>query len=194
MNLFLSLLFVTLAVLAYAAYTIQQQTSDGFTQRLSVWQGRVDELQADNKKLQDNIAMENAKEANWSAQLKKAQEEIAARNSPAAGAVETSESNPAAHATSSALNDLGTIVTITGKTFTHCQLLKVEPDGITFNHDDGITKVLFPYLPPPMQKRFGYDPAKTAELEAAELRYQDQMRQAAAAAAANPGSGQPTTQ
>jgi hypothetical protein len=45
-----------------------------------------------------------------------------------------------------------------------------------------------------MQKRFGYDPAKEAEMEAAELRYQDQMRAAAAAAAANPGTAQPTTQ
>jgi Tfp pilus assembly protein FimV len=115
MNLFLSLLFVTLAGIAYMAFTIQQQTSAGFSQRLSVWQDRVDELQSDNKKLQENIAMENAKEANWSAQLKNAQAEIAARNSPTAASVESSESNPAAHATTSALNDLGTIVTITGK-------------------------------------------------------------------------------
>jgi hypothetical protein len=194
MNLFLSLILVTVAALAYVAFTIQQQTSQGFNQRLGVWQSRVDELQAENQQLKDTISLETTKEANWSSQLKNAQQEIAERSSPMPGAVDSSDSNPAAHPTTSALNDLGTIVTITGKTFQNCQLLKVEPDGITFSHADGITKVLFPYLPPAMQKRFGYDPAKTAELEAAELRYQDQMRQAAAAASANSGTPQPATQ
>ena len=190
MNLILSLILLTVAGIAYVAFNIQQQTDATFQQRIGEWQDRV-------KQLQESITLEQSKESNWKAQLAKAREE-AAHNPLAvlpapAPSVESSETNPAAHATPSDLNNLGTITTIDGKSFYHCQLLKVEPDGITFNHSEGITKVLFPFLTPEMRKRFGYDPEKTTALEAAEVRYQDQLR-AAAAAANNGGNAQPSTQ
>ena len=83
---------------------------------------------------------------------------------------------------------LGTVVTKDGQTYKNCQLLKVYPDGITFSHDDGITKVLFSQLPPALQKRFGYDPQEQSALEAAQMRYQQQLR------AANGGEVNPSSQ
>ena len=56
-------------------------------------------------------------------------------------------------------------------------MLKVESDGVTFSHDDGITKILFPFLPPDLQKQFGYDPQKATAEADAQLRF-DQQQQA----------------
>lgn len=81
-------------------------------------------------------------------------------------------------------NNIGTVTTLDGRTFHNCKVLKVETDGVTFSHDDGITKVLFPLLPPNVQKQFDYDPQKAVAQTDAQVRY-DQQQAAAAAAASH---------
>ena len=78
----------------------------------------------------------------------------------------------------------GTITTLDGRTFQNCKILKVEADGITFSHDDGITKVLFPLLRPETQKKYGYSPQQAILKTETEI----QQQQTAAAPAA-PGAG-----
>jgi hypothetical protein len=174
------------AEVAYFAYTVQQQTSDGFQQQLGLLQSKVDALQ--KIKTEDD---------HWRAQLKSAQDNLQNTSKPSApgmptpttsyatsggpanaASVDSSDTNPAAHASTSPMDALGTITTLQGKTYLNCQLLKVEPDGITFNHSEGIAKVLFVYLSPDIQKRFGFDPEKTAAMEEAEAKYREQLRQA----------------
>jgi hypothetical protein len=83
-----------------------------------------------------------------------------------------------------------TITTLDGRTFQNCKILKVETDGITFSHADGITKILFPLLPIDMQKKYGYDPHAAAAQTAAQLNYQDQVQQATATVPATTGTNQ----
>jgi hypothetical protein len=88
-------------------------------------------------------------------------------------------------------NNLGTINTLDGRTYHNCKVLKVEADGVTFSHDDGITKVLYPFLPPNLQKQFDYDPQKAVQQTDAQTRYDEQQAAATNAAptpapAANP--------
>jgi hypothetical protein len=92
----------------------------------------------------------------------------------------------AAATTAQTANSLGTITTLDGKTYQDCKILKVEADGITFSHAEGITKVLFPMLRPEVQKQYGYDPQKAVAETAAQINYQQSTQQAASAAASTP--------
>jgi hypothetical protein len=97
----------------------------------------------------------------------------------------------AANAATAAANgtNIGTITTLDHHTYTNCRVLKVEQDGVTFSHDDGITKILFPMLPPDVQKQFGYTPqAAVAQTEAQIRAMQDQQnnQQATNAVPASP--------
>ena len=56
-------------------------------------------------------------------------------------------------------NDL---VTTDGRIFRNVQVWKNEPDGVTFRHDEGLTKLEFPLLPADWQKKYGYDPEAAA--------------------------------
>jgi len=53
-------------------------------------------------------------------------------------------------------DDLGTL-TVEGKTFLDCQLIRVDPDGIVIKHSTGIVKILSPGISPDLQVRFGYN-------------------------------------
>jgi hypothetical protein len=99
----------------------------------------------------------------------------------------------AAHAAMAAQNSpVGTtIATLDGRTFQDCKILKVESDGITFSHSEGITKVLFPLLRPEMQKQYGYDAHAAVAQTTAQINYQEQVQQAAAASAATTGNPSP---
>lgn len=50
--------------------------------------------------------------------------------------------------------------TSTGKTYRSCQILKVEIDGVSFRHSQGMAKVLFTDLNAKWRDHFGYDPEK----------------------------------
>jgi hypothetical protein len=70
-------------------------------------------------------------------------------------------------------------------------VLKVEADGVTFSHDDGITKVLFPLLPPTIQKQFDYDPQKAVAQTDAQERYNEQQAAATNSTSASSASSTP---
>ena len=54
------------------------------------------------------------------------------------------------------------VVATAGRIFRNVQPWKVEPDGVTFRHDEGLTKLEFPLLPEEWQKKYAYDPAEAA--------------------------------
>lgn len=85
-------------------------------------------------------------------------------------------------------NSLGTITTLDGHTYQDCRVLKIESDGVTFNHADGITKILYPLLPPDMQKKFGYDPHAAVAQTEAQINYQQQVQQAASTTGTTPAT------
>jgi hypothetical protein len=58
------------------------------------------------------------------------------------------------------------ITTTLGKTFTGVRITAVEPDGLRIMHSGGAAKVKFSDLPEPLQKQYGYDPAKAQAFEA----------------------------
>jgi hypothetical protein len=89
------------------------------------------------------------------------------------------------------IEDLGTFTTITGKTYQDAKLLKIEATDIVIGCTDGITQVPYAIMPPDLQKKFGWDPQKSNEINAAMIRYQEQVEAAKEAAAAD-GANQAT--
>ncbi len=92
-------------------------------------------------------------------------------------------------------NDL---VATDGQVFRNVEFLKAEPDGLTFRHAGGVTKLRFPSLPPELREKHGYDPeaARTYQrAQAAEKKRAQQeaerRKQEAAAKAAKPVPGDP---
>ena len=49
-----------------------------------------------------------------------------------------------------------------GRIFRNAQVWKSEPDGLTFHHDEGLTKLEFPLLPEAWRQKYGYDPEAAA--------------------------------
>lgn len=52
-------------------------------------------------------------------------------------------------------NDLATTE---GQIYRNVQVRNIEPDGLTFHHDGGVTRVGFTALPEELQKKYEYDP------------------------------------
>jgi hypothetical protein len=59
------------------------------------------------------------------------------------------------------------ITTLKGETFKKATVTRVEPDGITVTHAAGVAKIPFSDLPKEWQEKYGYDPQKAAESDAA---------------------------
>ncbi len=59
------------------------------------------------------------------------------------------------------------VATTDGQIYRNVQVWKVEPDGLTFRHDEGLTKVDFPLLPEEWQKKYEYDPELSAAYQRA---------------------------
>lgn len=49
-------------------------------------------------------------------------------------------------------------IAVDGQIFRNVEVLKTEPDGLTFRHAGGVTKRRFVSLPEDLRKRYGYDP------------------------------------
>ena len=49
-------------------------------------------------------------------------------------------------------------ITVDGHVFRNVEVLKTEPDGLTFRHAGGVTKRRFVSLLPDVRQRYGYDP------------------------------------
>lgn len=52
-------------------------------------------------------------------------------------------------------NDL---VAVSGQIFRNIEIRRIEPDGLTFHHDGGVTKLWFTALPEELRQQHGYDP------------------------------------
>jgi hypothetical protein len=52
------------------------------------------------------------------------------------------------------------ITTRSGSTYRKCEVMNVEPDGLTVGHTEGVVKIPFEDLPKPIQERYHFDPAK----------------------------------
>lgn len=76
---------------------------------------------------------------------------------------------------------VGTIITLLGKTYHDCHIVRVHPDGVSFTHSNGAAKVLFDDLSTNWRKTLGYDPQKE---EAYEREIADRRRREADARAA----------
>lgn len=50
------------------------------------------------------------------------------------------------------------LVTAYGQVFRGIEIIRDEPDGLTFRHTGGVTKLAFPALPEELQKKYNYDP------------------------------------
>lgn len=69
------------------------------------------------------------------------------------------------------------LVTLSGVTYHEVRMVRVEPDGVTWEHATGMCKVDFTDSPEAVRKAYHYDAKKAAEYQAA----QAQARQQAAA-------------
>ncbi len=73
----------------------------------------------------------------------------------------------------------GDVTTLSGTTFREVRLVRVEPDGVIWEHANGIVKVDFTDLPKSVQRAYHYDAGKAAAFQAAQI----QARQQAASLA-----------
>jgi len=50
-----------------------------------------------------------------------------------------------------------------GTTYKHCDVTKVEPDGIVISYSDGVARIPFENLPETIRSQYHFDPAKVAD-------------------------------
>lgn len=194
MKLLLFLILVTVGEAAYFEYTVQQQTSGGFQHWTAGWQAELATLQGKNKQLTDTHDYLRKTISATEIRIEMLTDQLRGVPGSNPSAVRVGQAGttwtPAAPAAPipAVGENIGTVTTLSGQSFQNCQLLKVEPDGITFNHTEGITKVLYRNLSLDIQKRFGVDPQSTAAAEAAKIRYQEQLQQAGTPAGGSAGN------
>ena len=82
------------------------------------------------------------------------------------------------------------LTTVSGKKYTGVTVNRVEADGLAISHDDGLAKVPFSDLSEELRKKYGYDPQKAAQYQAAMQAAAAQRAAAANAAAATQGQQQ----
>ena len=71
-------------------------------------------------------------------------------------------------------------VAVDGQIFRNVEVRRVEPDGVTFHHVGGVTKLRFPSLPKDLRTKYGYDPlaAQKYQHEAAAKKKREQEEEA----------------
>jgi hypothetical protein len=172
---------------AWYEFNWQEQSSAGFQAQIEEWQSQLAKLKSENKQLGETKA-------------NLAQQAQMARSMPTPALLAPSMTGqppapPSLPPPSGAapIEDLGTFTTINGTTYQQARLLKIEATDIIISSTDGITQVQYAIMPPDLQKKFGWDPQKSAEVNAAALRYQEQLEAARESAAANGAPPAPTT-
>lgn len=75
----------------------------------------------------------------------------------------------------------GDLVTLSGVTYRDVRVVSVDPDGVIWQHAEGVCKVDFEDSPPAIRQSFHYDPARAAAFRAEEARQQQEARQLLAA-------------
>jgi hypothetical protein len=182
MNYFLVLIIIGIAGFAYYQHTQDEQQVAYLQHQVGSLQAKV--ISFSEVKPAPKIAPPVTRPAPVVAEVK------AIQPSPQSPAIDKSitAARTASVAPPSDPNNLGTINTLDSRTYHNCKLLKVEADGVTFSHDDGITKVLYPFLTPDLQKRFNYDPQKVTGLVDAQARFDEQQASATSTAATPPAN------
>lgn len=71
----------------------------------------------------------------------------------------------------------GDLVTISGATYHDVRLVRAEPDGVIWQHREGVCKVDFSDSPPAIRQAFHYDPAQAAAFRQAQAQRQEDARQ-----------------
>ncbi len=66
------------------------------------------------------------------------------------------------------------LVTLSGITYHRVRAVRVEPDGVTWEHATGLCKVDFTDLPEPVRKAYRYDAKKAAAYQAAQAQARQQ--------------------
>ncbi len=66
------------------------------------------------------------------------------------------------------VSELPTNITVNGDTYEDVRWRQVTPTTVTIFHKTGVATIPLASLPPTLQQRFGYDPQKAAEFQAAE--------------------------
>jgi hypothetical protein len=137
------------------------------------------------KQLTASLADAQTKAADLDKQLQSEKTALAAAQAQieAAAAAKAAASAPPAGATASPpafTTKLGTLAALDGKTYTACQLLKVNTDSIVISNSDGVTQVMLNVLPAPTQKMLGFD-AKLGALSNDQVQLLEQKRQSAMA-------------
>jgi cell division protein FtsB len=168
----------------YYEYTVLEQKITTDEQQVSDLNTKLNALQSENKKLADDNGKlsktandAQAAVSDLTGQLQSTQTALTQAQAKAQAAATVASSAGAKPPQPG--NKLGTITTLDGKTFQNCQLLKVKADGIVVNDSEGITEIQYAFLPPDLQKRFGYDIHVAPQLTDDQIQYQEQLRQAA---------------
>lgn len=166
---------------SYYQYQRGQKALLAAEQRISLLQARLNKLQV------ENLALHQAKEE-LTQNLRQAEASLAHQAAgpaaPRTGDMTPVESPPASTTPPNPSpdvpsNELGTIVTLDGHAFQNCHLLRVQVDAISIRHASGQARILFPFLPPDLQKRFGYDAHQAGQLSLTQVKYQEDLRKAA---------------
>ena len=187
MNYFLVLVVIGMAGFAYYQHNQDEQQVVGLQQQIAQLQGKGGSSTGGNEGGDDTTTTPNEAPSNGPRPVLtiSPQVKVVAPSASHSSAIDAA-ANAAAAASSSNSNSLGTVNTLDGRTFNNCKVLKVEADGVTFSHDEGITKVLFSFLPPNVQKQFDYDPQKAVAQTDAQTRYDEQQAAATNAAPSTP--------
>lgn len=88
--------------------------------------------------------------------------------------------------------DANDLVTAYGQIFRNVEIILEEPDGLTFRHDGGVTKVGFPALKEDLRQKYNYDPIAGWKYARDKVAQRLLAEQAAALAAAEIQSVGPT--
>jgi hypothetical protein len=176
MKYFLLFIIIALCLGGYYGYntlaTAQQAKVDADQQQITKLQKDNTSLTDDKAKLAKSASDAQAQVTDLTTQLQTAQTSLTATQSKLDAAQKSLADDEAKIAKAAAAaaaakvaatvpadpNSLGTITTLDGKTYQNCDLLKIDADGITINHSEGITKIMFALLPMELQKKFGYQP------------------------------------
>ncbi len=67
------------------------------------------------------------------------------------------------------------VTTLSGTTFHEVRLVRVEPDGVTWEHSTGMVKVDFTDLPEPVRRTYHYDARQAAAFREAQAQAQQQF-------------------
>jgi hypothetical protein len=171
---------------AYYEFNWQQQSGQGFQSQIQNWESQLARLKTENKEL-------TALKASLSQQAESARASFFQPANNAAMPGQSTAPPTLPPGMGGIIEDLGTFTTVTGKTYQDSKVLKIEATDIIISCTDGITQVAYAIMPPDLQKKFGWDPQKSSVINAATIRYQEQLEAAKEAAAADGANLAPST-